>query len=68
MHHYIKNGKPFASTEPLYYFEWVYGGGNVVFGFHGTEAEYAVEVERDKSSNRRLTKKTLVPEVSPPLS
>ena len=23
MHHYIKNGKPFDSPDPIYYFEWI---------------------------------------------
>ena len=48
MYHYIKNGKHFASEEPIYYFEWVYGDSHVSFGMHGTEAEYAAKVEEEK--------------------
>lgn len=68
MHHYIKNGKPFQSETPLFYFGWVYGTGHVEFGLHGTEADYAASRATDDTEGwgeRNLIHKRLIPEVSP---
>ena len=57
MYHYVKNGKPFQSETPLYYFKWVYGNSYIEFGMHGTEAEYKKSCEKDDRKDRKLIKK-----------
>jgi hypothetical protein len=66
MHHYIKNGKPFQSPSPIFYFAWVYGNGSTTFGMHGTEADYAESCKNDPwqdTEPRNIVEKKLVPEV-----
>ncbi len=67
MHHYIKNGKPFASKEPIYFFEWVYGTGHVKFGKHCTQAEYDLDRDCDAWGGRTIVREELVQEVIPQL-
>jgi hypothetical protein len=58
MYSYIKNGKPFESAVPLYFFEWKYEGGSVYFGLHGSEDEYEESWKRDPNKHdRRLMRK-----------
>lgn len=59
---YIKNGKSFVSESPIYFFEWVYPGGTVTFGFHGTEAEYLAASQLDKMGTRELRVKRELPQ------
>ena len=68
MHHYIKNGRPFQSNDPIFFYEWVYGAGHVTFGMHGTELEYAQHCDCDAWPDRKLVRKEAVPETIPPLS
>ena len=73
MHHYIKDGKPFESETPLYYFAWVYGHGHVTFGMHGSEVEYQAKVEQNKRAGgiwaeMRLVEKTPIQEFPPETS
>lgn len=63
---YIKNGKPFVSDEPIYFFEWIYKGGSVSFGMHGTQKEYETATALDKNGmDRKLRLKRPVPEIAP---
>ena len=40
LYRYEKNGKPYISDAPLFYFEWSYGPMRAIFGMHGTQAEW----------------------------
>ena len=60
MHHYIKNGKPFDSPDPIYYFEWIVQNGTVSFGFHGTESEYNEHCEMHKCYGERILRQKIL--------
>lgn len=68
MHHYVKNGKPFESELPIYYFEWIYGNCGSAFGMFGTKEEYnarcVLDKDKDLKWEKKLIKKELVKETN----
>jgi len=72
-YHYIKNGKPFQSPEPLFSFIWTCGEkGTAEFGTIETQSEYDAECvlerfRRPPEFQRKLKSKTPLEEYIWPL-